>query len=189
MSVRLGRHLCSFMHQCLFKLHPKLPKVVQELLFQIGVALQSWRRTDLCSAIAIKAHLWEKEKSSLAVGAVHTLQGLNSRFKFRGIRREASLAQSSPPPAAGTLLYSPVLWRWTVPQVKWRAISSALDLMTTSEDLEGEEAAGTGLKALREPVGMEAKTSIPAFCGPLDLKTLTLPVQGAAPLQRSIFLS
>lgn len=32
-SVRLWRHLCSFMHRCSIKSHPKLPKVVHVLFF------------------------------------------------------------------------------------------------------------------------------------------------------------
>lgn len=40
------------MHRCLWKLHPKSPEVVQELLFHINAAQKSRRRTNLNRAIA-----------------------------------------------------------------------------------------------------------------------------------------
>lgn len=52
MSVQLGRHWCGFIHSCLCKSHSKSPNRVQERLFQIDAAPQSWRRTDLNTAIA-----------------------------------------------------------------------------------------------------------------------------------------
>lgn len=50
-----GRGLARLMHKCLFKSHPKSAKATHVLLFQIGVAPQSRRRTNLTGA-TVKSH-------------------------------------------------------------------------------------------------------------------------------------